>query len=137
MSDIPENRALEHHKTQIAKDLENFSTYVSHLIESNKALTFECERLKTEQYKDQELAKMKSELDELRKEYDLGFPMTQEECDAITAWKTKHENEKHGGYPAYFGAIGGNYTYKFVGTSIGICGSIECSCGECFNFREL
>lgn len=134
---IPEIRALNYHKKQITEDLERFITYVSHLIESNKALSFECERLKSEQYKDEELSKMKAELEALQKETDLGFPITQEEHDAIDAWKRQHEDAKHGGYPAYFGAIGGGYTYKFTPTSIGTCGTVECACGEVFDFRDL
>ena len=34
------------------------------------------------------------------------------------------------------GAIGGSYTWKFVPTSIGTFGSVQCSCGEEFSFQE-
>ena len=37
---IPEMHALNYHKKQITEDLEHFTTYVSHLIESNKALDY-------------------------------------------------------------------------------------------------
>lgn len=37
----------------------------------------------------------------------------------------------------YGGTIGGSYTYKFTPTSIGVFGTVECSCGERFDFSEL
>lgn len=44
-------------------------------------------------------------------------------------WIEKHENERHGGYPAYHGASGGGYTYEFVPTAIGV--AQRCLCNSC------
>lgn len=54
----------------------------------------------------------------------------------------KHEAEAHGIVTddqrmKLHGCIGGNYSYIFIPTSIGIIGEIQCSCGEKFTFCEL
>lgn len=96
----------------------------------------QCKALKDEHWKDDKLAEMKEERDKAIKEKHLGFYMTEEERDAIRAWKEKHVKEKHNGH-YYGGSIGGTYTYIFTPTSIGTAGDIRCSCGEEFCFREL
>lgn len=65
-----------------------------------------------------------------------GFEINNEEYEAIEQWKCDHEKEKHNGKLKH-GAIGGNYTYEFIPTSIGTIGSIRCSCGEYFIFKEI
>ena len=62
--------------------------------------------------------------------------------DAIKEWKEKHDTEVHGFKTLEDrlhagGLIGGRYTYHFVPTSIGVSGTIQCSCGEEFEFCKL
>lgn len=95
-----------------------------------------CKALEDEHWKDEKLTEMKEERDRAIKERRLGFYMTEEEWDAIRAWKEKHVKEKHNGH-YHGGAIGGTYKYIFTPTSIGTAGDIRCSCGEEFCFREL
>lgn len=61
---------------------------------------------------------------------------------AIQEWQEKHDTEVHGLKTLEDrlhagGLIGGRYTYHFVPTSIGISGTIQCSCGEEFEFCKL
>ena len=93
-----------------------------------KRLMEENKRLKSEAYKDEELANMKQELDKMRKEYYNGFPISDEEKKKIDEWK-KNRMCKQFTKP-------GNFTYKFSPTSIGISGVITDGKEE-FRFREL
>ena len=90
--------------------------------------------------KDEEIQKLKSEIESLQNKLwnarRYSFEITPEEHEAIEEWKKKHVEEKHNG-DAYAGAIGGRYKYIFVPTPIGTVGSIKCSCGETFCFSEL
>ena len=93
------------------------------------------------QYKEKELQKMKAELEKMQREYNRGFPITDDEWKAIETWKEKHDREVHGLTECnerVGGAIGGRYTFEFIPTTIGIIGTIKCGdCGEKFTFREL
>lgn len=93
------------------------------------------------QYKDKELQKMKAELEKMQREYNRGFPITDDEWKAIETWKEKHDREVHGLTECnerVGGAIGGRYTFEFIPCSIGTIGTIKCGkCGEKFIFREL
>lgn len=93
------------------------------------------------QYKEKELQKMKAELEKMQREYNRGFPITDDEWKAIETWKEKHDREVHGLTECnerIGGAIGGRYTFEFIPTTIGIIGTIKCGdCGEKFTFREL
>ena len=93
------------------------------------------------QYKDKELQKMKSELEKMQREYNRGFPITDDEWKAIETWKEEHDREVHGLTECnerVGGAIGGRYTFEFIPTTIGIIGTIKCGdCGEKLTFREL
>ena len=95
--------------------------------------------LESEKWKDNELQSMKEQYDKMREDYWRGFPISKEEKEKINAWINKHEEEKHPRPKNSFprgGAIGGCYTYHFTPTSIGVFGTIKCSCGEEFTFQE-
>lgn len=99
----------------------------------------EIKKLKDEHWKDNELQSMKEQYDKMKEDYYRGFPISKEEMEKIYAWQTKHEAEKHPRRkmaPLRGGVIGGSYTYHFTPTSIGVFGSIRCSCGEKFTFQE-
>lgn len=96
----------------------------------------ENERLKSENYKDEELTKMKEKVkiaEEEKKraldDYYRGFPISEEEQKSIREWQKQHDIEEHGNKSGYHGTIGGGFLYRFVPTSIGIVG--ECRCGTC------
>lgn len=86
----------------------------------NDSLTEENERLKSENYKDEELSKLLGKYNEMRDSYYRGFPISLEEQKKIEDWKTDILNK----YPTNTGAIGGRFTYQFTKTSIGVIGTI-------------
>jgi hypothetical protein len=107
------------------------------------SVSAENERLKSENYKDEELQWMKKQMEEtelhyqkLMEDYGRGFRITKEEQEKIDMWKKAHIKKKHNGN-SYAGAIGGNWTYKFTPTGIGTLGEIKCSCGETFCFCDI
>ena len=101
------------------------------VVQTNDYLRKENERLKDEHYKDEELVKMKEQCEKMKREYFLGFPISEEEDKKIKEWiKTRPDYNE--------GAIGGRYTYKFTPTSIGVIGTIvDGMTDEKFTFREL
>lgn len=109
---------------------------INHLEEENK-------KLKDDKYKDEELQKMKSKLEEMKKDYYRGFPISESENKAIKEWKNKHEEEVHGLITDNMklkaqGVSGGRYTYIFYPTALGTSGVVKCGCcGAEFEFQEL
>lgn len=83
--------------------------------------------LESENYKDEELQNMKTQLEKIQEYYRRGFPITKEESDDINKWKKNHDATEHGNTDGYHGAIGGGYTYEFIPTSIGSFGTCYCS----------
>ena len=112
-------------------DLEEGRKY---LYETIADLREENYKLKENLYKDEDYAKTKTELEELRLANRRGFPMSEDECLAVDDWMEKHNKKHKGEHPT---AIGGRYTFKFIPTTIGIVGEVSCICGEEFTFREL
>jgi chromosome segregation ATPase len=107
-----------------------------------KILKNEISELKDSHYRDKELSRLKTELDNTKQDLRRGFPITEYELNKINEWKRKHE-EVHGLKTIEErlksqGCCGGVYEYRFIPTSIGVIGSIICSrCGDSFKFREL
>lgn len=121
----------------------NFEDCINSLKEYNQkqeqkiaALQAENNLLKEEFYKDKIIKKLKEEVSNLQSELRLSFNVSEKEWIKIKEWKKKHEQERHEGNK-YHGTIGGNYTYEFIPTSLGIIGSIRCSCGEEFTFQNI
>lgn len=97
------------------------------------SLNKELKALKENYNKDEEIAKLIRERDELREDSYRGFPISKEEEKSIKEWMNNHEQVHKGGH----GVSGGKYTYCFVPTSIGVIGTIKCSCGEEFCFQDI
>jgi hypothetical protein len=99
--------------------------------------------LKDEHYKDKKIQELEDKISELRSELGYSFRMTKEDWDRVREWQIQHQAEKHGlktskDRLAAGGAIGGNWTFEFVPTSIGTVGTCICgSCKEEFVFQEL
>lgn len=91
--------------------------------------------LEDEHFKDVKLGEMKDSLIKMQEEFYRGFPISKDEKHEVVNWMKKHEEESHKGMSS--GTIGGRYTYCFTPTSIGEIGTIRCSCGAEFTFREL
>ena len=109
--------------------------HIKYLEEENK-------KLKENNYKDEELSKMKQQLDEMQKDYWRGFPISKDEENAIEKKKKKHDEDVHGLTTNNLrmkaeGVSGGRYSYHFVPTALGTSGVIKCSCGAKFEFQEI
>lgn len=118
---------------------ESFESIRQHILSverANKGLCEALETLRDEKWRDEELQHWKEVANNAQEELHRGFGIDQDEADAIRAWQKEHEKKFHNGN-SYRGAIGGGYTYEFVPTSIGTIGTIKCSCGEKYCFREL
>ena len=78
----------------------------------NEHLNSQLEKITAEKWKDEELARMKERLENVLMDARRGFPITEEQEKAISAWKLQHLKEKHPKAlkdPTHFGAIGGNF----------------------------
>ena len=73
--------------------------------------------------------------EKIRNEYRLGFPMTEEEVQKAEKWIKEHNESAHKGES--FGAIGGQYTYEFTPTSIGVLCGLRCTCGAKITLTNL
>lgn len=109
--------------------LASIETRVKDMAETITRLKEQNKALQEDKWVDERLAEMKKQYNEMYENYWRGFPITEEEKQAINKWL---ENHQHPG-----GAIGGIHTYEFVPTSIGVVGTIKCSCGESFTFCDL
>ena len=76
-----------------------------------------------------------AEAEKIRNEYRLGFPMTEEEVQKAEKWIKEHNESAH--ITESFGAIGGQYTYDFTPTSIGVLCGLRCSCGAHITLTDL
>lgn len=101
-------------------------------LEFTERIMAENQELKDEKWKDEELQKMKEQMDAAREEMYRGFPISEKESEAIKEWEEKHWEEQHNAKTltqrlSKMGAIGGSFYYKFIPTSIGTVGSICCN----------
>lgn len=119
---------------EVVANIKTRDSRIKYLEEENKTL-------KDETYKDSELTEMKEQYELMKNDLMRGFPISEEEKKHIEEWKKKHDKEAHGITTLdqrlrAGGCIGGRYTYNFVPTSIGVIGTIKCSCGEEFEFQN-
>ena len=99
---------------------EGMRVEVKSLFDRINWLQKENKRLQEENYKDEELTKMKKELDNVRKDLYRGFGISQEENESVRNWEKKHNKKYH--QSRWNGAV----TYMFVPTNIGTFGSVCC-----------
>lgn len=116
------------------ESIQEIKEYCEILNRRNEKLVEENKRLQEDRYKDEELAKMRKERDTAINDMYRGFPISEEEQTMIDTWIDTHECKHRGSSE---GAIGGRYTYTFCPTSIGVLGTIECSCGKTFTFQDM
>lgn len=115
------------------ESIKNFCDAITRVMlqmkQNNDDLVEENRRLKDENYKDEELAKLSKELKNLENECYRGFPISKKENEEIITWQKQHDINVHRNYDLYHGAIGGGYSYRFYPTSIGCIGT--CICDTC------
>lgn len=105
----------------IKEDLQNVYDHFRSLEYRNEYLKKEIERLKSEHYKDEELAKMKKDYDRMKNDYYRGFPISEEEDKRLKKWMDEIIKED----PRTGGAVGGRFHYEFIPTGIGTIGTVE------------
>ena len=133
--DLPEKgRPIWIHES-IEEDLKRIYDHYRDVTSRNDYLEKENEHLRTEAYKDEELAKMKEQYEKMKADYYRGFPITEEEGKKINEWIKK---QMEGWEDMKIGAIGGRFHYEFTPTSIGIVGVVvDGITHERFTIREL
>lgn len=103
----------------------------------NGYLNEKIKELTSEHYKDEELAKMKAELETARADLRRGFEISEREDKDIENWIENHENTVHGGNH-HHGVSGGGYKFVFYPTGLGTSGVVRCCiCGEEHEFQEI
>lgn len=119
----------------IENDLKRIYDHYRSVVNENKYLRAENERIKSEKYQDEELSTMKERYEKMESDYYRGFPISEKENERIKDWINNLTKDE---VPTKIGAIGGRFTYRFTPTSIGIIGTIEDSItGEKLTFQEL
>ena len=119
------------HSGDIKKALQEVYDHYRSVANRNDYLKKELDRVKDEKYRDEELAKMKGEYEEMRDNYYRGFPISKEEREKINEWIGQQAK-------CSVGAIGGRFRYEFIPTSIGTIGTIvDCNTGESFTFQNI
>lgn len=111
-----------------------------HVIEENNRFREKIKEYEKIGYESVEIQKLKEREKELKEELLSArtrnmFSLDNSEEQAISEWRKQHNKERHPN--AHFGAIGGELTYKFTPTSIGMIGEVFCICGEKFVFRSI
>lgn len=121
------------------KEISGKRVFIQNILKDNA-------RLQTEAYKDEALQQMKDRLNEMENKMQKwlarSFVISEDEWEQIKEWQLKHEIEDHGldteeKRMAAMGCCGGRYEYIFVPTSIGVIGTVKCTCGAEYMFQKL
>lgn len=115
-------------KDRFEKGIETIRNEYERQAAENNRLREELETLRDEKWRDEELERLTAERDALRSNCRDGFSLSRGEREKVSAWQEEHLNKYHP--DRYFGAIGGNFTYEFIPTSIGTIGTCICSSGR-------
>lgn len=120
-------------------DVDTICDSIRHLVDRAERqaayATSEMDKLKQENWKDEQLQKMQDELDRAKQDYYRGFPISEKEHEAIQAWKDQHYTNQHHAPDIESrirmqGVSGGLFSYIFLPTSIGTSG--VCRCNSCY-----
>lgn len=113
--------------TNVDEHLSEVRDVVQKLFADNARLVNELADVRSEKYKDEELAKMKAEVDHLEHLNRIGFSITDEEHQQIREWTSKHYEEFH--HPLF--------KYTFYPCEIGTAAEVVCqACLRSFQFRH-
>ena len=131
--DVLENEN-ERLKSGVVKDEE--------LTERIKELEKENERLKSGVFRDEILDKALLQRDRALAALGSGFRMTDKERSETRRWIDEHDAAVHHAdtpekRTRLYGHFGGRITYSFVPTCLGTIGTVRCSCGAEFRFKDV
>lgn len=96
----------------------------------NKHLKEENHKLKCDIWAQEEFARLKSEIEDLKSKLKYSFIISKEEHDKIAEFKKQYSG-------SYYDTIGGEFEYRFIPTSIGIAGIIVGPDNKEFVFRDV
>ena len=117
----------------IKKVLQALYDHYRAVINSNEYLREENKRLKNEQYKDEELDKMKKDYERMKDAYYRGFPISKEEDKKIKKWM---DNIIADGPDMKINSA--RFHYEFYPTALGIVGTvIDNITKQKFEFQSL
>lgn len=89
----------------------------------------EVEKLRSENWKDDQLLSMQKKVQEATSDMNRGFPISKEELASIHKWMKNHDAQIHNNPNQYHGASGGGFEFVFYPTGIGTAG--DCICCSC------
>lgn len=119
----------------IENDLKRIYDHYRSVVNQNKYLRAENERIKSEKYKDEELSQMKEKYDSMMIDYYRGFPISEQQSRKIREWMDNLTKDEE---PTKISTIGSRFDYHFIPTSLGVVGIVEDTItGEKFTFQEL
>ena len=116
----------------IKEDLQNVYDHFRQLEYQIEYLKKENESLKSDHYKDEQLANLEKKYKTLKEMCHLGFPITKEEHEKIMKW----EDEIIGDNIMKIDSV--RFVYEFQPTPLGVIGKVkDLRTGESFTFHEL
>lgn len=101
------------------------------LLEDNKRLSEENEKLKSGIWEKEEMARLKSEYERMSKDYYRGFPISEDEWTRICGWQ-KWQNPN-----IELVTNNNTFSYKFTPTPIGVSGKCVAPNGDEFEFQTI
>jgi hypothetical protein len=102
------------------KAIEEIRMAINEVLEYAENMEKKNIELESSLWKDQKLQEMKDKLDQAKEDNRRGFPIGEQEKEAISDWKTKHCENKHNGAKRVY------WEYEFCPTELGIVGIVVC-----------
>lgn len=121
------NKKVLWNLNNIEDTLQQIYDHFNDILSRNEFLEKENKRLKSENYKDEELIRMKEQYDKMKEDYYRGFPITIEQKNKINEWKLSKGFKSNN-----------TYHYEFYPTAIGLSGIIiNDNTNDKFQFQEI
>lgn len=111
------------------KALDSVKSMVSDLRRRYADAAKQVRDISDEKWKDRQLEQLKAERDQAVRDSQRGFPITEQELQAIHKWQQEHDTNVHNNPKQYHGASGGGYSFVFYPTGLGTAG--DCICSSC------
>lgn len=105
--------------------IDNIKSVIENAVNYAQAVEEENDALKSNVWKDEQLRSMKEQRDRMLKDYQRGFPISEDEQERINNWATRHRRLYHptNGNVKYDGC---SIVYEFSPTSLGTVGTAYC-----------
>ena len=118
------------------KDFNKFANSLVEILEYTKRQKDACDKaIETVRTwnKDEEIQKLKEQVDNLQRQLYNDFTLSVDENIAVEAWEEEHCKKYHRNGDTHC-----RLTYQFTPTALGVIGSVYCNnCGQEFTFRDV